>query len=205
MSCEKKPNCFLWLVSSIIRGYIGSWEMQLGANGSFMKISKSAGSMQWMICWWSKTRGDERKPWKVSKLQRQGPVPMLISQAHLPTNKCSKSQRCVRPWTAESQVKQGVRRFKLWRRHLHPSDLCEKLWPLTWTCQCKQTNKIEDLYSPSLSRWTLPSRPPGGGRTPRCRQTGSPPWPAEKIQKSKYFSYSLKTVGETRFLVQVDG
>ncbi len=31
--------------------------------------------------------GDARKPWKVSKLQTQGPAPMLISQANLPTNK----------------------------------------------------------------------------------------------------------------------
>ncbi len=112
--------------------------MKLRANAGFTKISKSASSIQRMICWWPKTHGDERKPWKVSTLQRQRAVPMLISQAHLPTNRCFKSRRCVKPWTAESHVKQGVRRYKLWRRHLHPSNLCEKLWPLTWTCQYKQ-------------------------------------------------------------------
>ena len=66
--------------------------MKSGANGGFTKISKSAGSIQRMICWWPKTHGNKRKPGKVSKLQMQGPVPMLISRAHLPTNRCSNSQ-----------------------------------------------------------------------------------------------------------------
>ena len=51
-----------------------------------LQKNKSVGSIQRMICCWPKTLGDERKPCKVSKLQRQGLVPMLISQAHLPTN-----------------------------------------------------------------------------------------------------------------------
>ncbi len=35
------------------------------------------------------------------------------SYAHLPTNRCSKSRGYVKLWTAESQIKQGVRRYKL--------------------------------------------------------------------------------------------
>ncbi len=55
-----------------------------GANGAgFKKNSKSAGSIQRMICWWPKTGGDGTKPWKVSKLQRQGLVPLLISQTRI--------------------------------------------------------------------------------------------------------------------------
>ncbi len=127
--------------------------MKLGANGGFTKISKSAGSIQRMICWWPKTRGDERKPWKVSKLQRLGSVRMLIFQTHLPTNKCSKSWWCFKPWTAESQVKQSVRRYKLWTRHSHPSNLCEKLWPLTWTCQYKQNKQTNSLPVYSLAEY----------------------------------------------------
>ena len=38
------------------------WEMKLWVNGGFTKVSKSAGSIQRMICWWPKTRGDEKKP-----------------------------------------------------------------------------------------------------------------------------------------------
>ncbi len=131
--------------------------MKLGANGGFTKITKSAGFIQWIICWWPKTRGDEIKPWKVSKLQRQGLVPMFIPQAHFPTDRCSKSQRCVKPWTAESQVKKGVvRRYKLWRRHLHPSNLCEKLWPLTWTCQYKHDTKFPVLWCTRNVKYMLP-------------------------------------------------
>ena len=101
-----------------------SWEMKLGSIVDSIKISKSAGSIQWIICWWPKTCGDEGKPHeKCPSCKRQGPVPMLIS---------SSSRRC---------VKQGVRRYKLWTRHLHPSNLCEIFWPFAWTCQYKQTNK----------------------------------------------------------------
>ncbi len=64
--------------------------MNLGAKRSFAKISESVGSIQRMISWWAKTRGDGKKLWKEPKLQTQDPVPMLISQAHLPTKRCSK-------------------------------------------------------------------------------------------------------------------
>ncbi len=125
--------------------------MKLGANGGFMQISKSAGSIQWMICWWPTTCGDERKPWKVSKLQRQGPVPiygMLISQAHLPTTRCSKSQRCFKPWIAESQVKQVVRRYKLWRIYLNPSNFCKSWNP--WLEPVNTTNQTKDPLTGQL-------------------------------------------------------
>ncbi len=125
---NKCQKCNLFRIT-INKGPLLSWEMKLGTNGGITKNSKILGSIQQMICWWTKTCGDERKPWKVSKLQRQGLVPMLISQAHLPTKRCSKLQQCVKLWTAESQVKQGVRRYKLWTRQLHPSTLCKSCDP----------------------------------------------------------------------------
>ncbi len=82
--------CFRNLCSTEV---VLSWEMKLGSIVDSIKISKSAGSIQWIICWWPKTCGDERKPHeKCPSCKRQGRVPMLIS---------SSSRRC---------VKQGVRR-----------------------------------------------------------------------------------------------
>ncbi len=60
---------------------VGSWEIKLGANGGFTKISKSAGSIQRMICWWPKTRGDERKcPSCKCRVRFLCSSPKLISQ-----------------------------------------------------------------------------------------------------------------------------
>ncbi len=138
VTCNKKLTCLRPLLR--VFGYF--WSVLTVANRGFTKISKSSGSIQQMICWWPKTC--ERWLKKAMK-NVQAAKARSGSYAHLPTNRCSKSQRCIKLWTscgAESQVKQGVRRSKLWRRHLHPSNLCEKLWPLNWTCQYKQTNKI---------------------------------------------------------------
>ena len=94
--------------------------MKLGMNGSFTKISKSVGSIQQLICWWLKTSGDEKSHKKCPSCK--GKVQFLCSSPS-PAYRCSKSRRCVKPWrTAESQVKQGVSRYKLCTKHLHPSN-----------------------------------------------------------------------------------
>ncbi len=52
-SMEKIPNKFLEKTI---------FYMQKANEGFTKKIATSAGSIQWMICWRPKTRGDERKP-----------------------------------------------------------------------------------------------------------------------------------------------
>ncbi len=115
-----------------------SWEMKLGTNGGFKKISKSAGSDYLLVSEDPSVvmkESHEKSPSCKGRVRFLCSSPKLISQIT-----GAPLQQCVKTWTAESQVKQGVKRYKLWRRHLHPSNLCEKLWPLTWTCQYKQTS-----------------------------------------------------------------
>ncbi len=66
-----------------------SWEMKLGANWGLYENKHKCELLSMDALLVANTHDDERKPWKVSKLQRQGLVSMLIFQAHLPTNMCS--------------------------------------------------------------------------------------------------------------------
>ena len=55
-----------------------------------------------------------------------------------------------KPWTAESQIKQGFRRYKNSEQDIFASqEFTQKLLPLTLTFQYKQTNKqnSEKMYS----------------------------------------------------------
>ncbi len=85
------------------------------------------------------------------------------------------------PWTAESQVKHGVRRYKLCTRHLHPSNFCCDPWlaPVS-------TNK-QTLSMPILRRvrsavpWPPPRAGPPRRSSCRSRIRIYPPWKWNRI------------------------
>ncbi len=80
--------------------------MKLGANRGLYKKNTSVSSIQWMICWWPKTHVDERNPSSKDKVWFLCSSSKLISQLTCAPSRFYAS-------TAESQVKQSIRRYKL--------------------------------------------------------------------------------------------
>ena len=85
--------------------------MKLGTNGGFTKISKSAGSDDLLVSEDPSVvmkEGHEKCPSCKGRVRFLCSSPKLISQIT-----GAPLQQCVKTWTAESQVKQGVKRYKL--------------------------------------------------------------------------------------------